>query len=506
MNHYQRDLKTDPDKPEPDLLTKKNGIAIRKLLVSNLPLKTRKEDVEFVFSKYGQVDKCILRRDCRCDVIRAFVTFNSAQDALQARKAGYENLIQLYDRTLMVEPVYSWFQPDRRNKLVNLKRKRDKTPERLEEPPIKKLNEDCLIRIFKYLPIPDKLSTERVLRRCGRYIKRIKLNSDNNEYNEQSLFMLPIYCQKLRSLHAFSLPSSSALRILAFRCQNITSIELSLENRDKEADEDFSQLFALNKKLKHIDICHGVISGACLLHLPPKSIESIVLDKCLSSARYLSEAVKNFRKLYELNLSDCDITGLIPALGSCAKTLKVLFFQNCILKARHEAEDIKLLINLKELWLLLNHWVTDAFLAHVGQNCNSISSVCIIGLNLVTDVGLSSIAPLPKLEWLNITLEITGSGLVKMHNLRYLEIFTENTLTEDALCKVIQNAQSLDTIKTNDEIYTRNNCKVIEVAVEVTKARKNGLILHIIFQNTSERDKVEHLKGISPNLVFDLII
>ncbi|XP_033208591.1 uncharacterized protein LOC117167626 isoform X3 [Belonocnema kinseyi] len=436
------------------------------------------------------------------------------------------------------------FTPDRRNKLVNLKRKRDKTPERLEEPPIKKLNEDCLIRIFKYLPIPDKLSTERVsrqfrsasfkswsnvkslknscfksettinsasnfnkvLRRCGRYIKRIKLNSDNNEYNEQSLFMLPIYCQKLRSLHAFSLPSSSALRILAFRCQNITSIELSLENRDKEADEDFSQLFALNKKLKHIDICHGVISGACLLHLPPKSIESIVLDKCLSSARYLSEAVKNFRKLYELNLSDCDITGLIPALGSCAKTLKVLFFQNCILKARHEAEDIKLLINLKELWLLLNHWVTDAFLAHVGQNCNSISSVCIIGLNLVTDVGLSSIAPLPKLEWLNITLEITGSGLVKMHNLRYLEIFTENTLTEDALCKVIQNAQSLDTIKTNDEIYTRNNCKVIEVAVEVTKARKNGLILHIIFQNTSERDKVEHLKGISPNLVFDLII
>lgn len=127
-------------------------------------------------------------------------------------------------------------------------------------------------------------------------------------------------------------------------------------------------------------------------------------------------------------------------------------------------------------------------------------------MNEVTDLGLSSIALLPKLEWLNITLEITGSGLAKMHNLRYLEIFTENTLTEDALCEVIRNAQNLDTIKTNDEIYTRNDCKVIEVAVEVTKARKNGLILHIIFQTTSEREKVEHLDGISPNLVFDLII
>ena len=60
----------------------------------------------------------------------------------------------------MVEPVYSWFQPDRRN-IVNLKRKRDRTPELSEEPPIKKLNEDCLIRIFEYLPIQDKLNTER---------------------------------------------------------------------------------------------------------------------------------------------------------------------------------------------------------------------------------------------------------------------------------------------------------------------------------------------------------
>ena len=127
-------------------------------------------------------------------------------------------------------------------------------------------------------------------------------------------------------------------------------------------------------------------------------------------------------------------------------------------------------------------------------------------MNEVTDLGLANIATIPKLEWLNVTLEITGSGLAKMQNLRYLEIFTESTLTEDALCEVIRCAQNLDTIKTNDEIYTRNDCKVIEVAIEVTKARKNGLILHIIFQSSSERDKVEHLNGISPNLVFDLDI
>lgn len=57
-----------------------------------------------------------------------------------------------------MEPVYSWFQPDKRR--MNLKRKRENTPEP-EEPPIKKLNEDCLIRIFEYLPITDRLRIER---------------------------------------------------------------------------------------------------------------------------------------------------------------------------------------------------------------------------------------------------------------------------------------------------------------------------------------------------------
>ena len=89
----------------------------------------------------------------------------------RARKSGYENLIQLHDRILMVEPVYSWFQPDRKSKLVCLKRKRESKLEPSEEPPIKKLNEDCLIRIFEYLPIQDKLRTEK-----GRIEVILKIN------------------------------------------------------------------------------------------------------------------------------------------------------------------------------------------------------------------------------------------------------------------------------------------------------------------------------------------
>ncbi|XP_051168770.1 putative RNA-binding protein EEED8.10 [Leptopilina boulardi] len=543
MNNSQDCFKiSESIKHEPYLYTRKNGIAIRKLVVSNLSSETQERDIKFLFSKYGQIDKCLLRQDCKSNCTRCFITFNTAEDALQARKAGYENFIQLNNRTLTVEPAYSWLQTDK--KRINLKRKRENIAEPDEEPPIKKLNEDCLIRIFEYLPITDRLRIERVskqfrsasykswskikylknssfksdnttrsiiafnkiLQRCGRYVTRVRLNSNNSEYNEESLRILPIYCQKLHSIYATSLSSSTALKILALRCQNITKIELSLENCFEDSDDDFALLFSLNRKLKYIDICYGYMTGNCLLQLSPESIQSIVLDKCLASADYLIKAVKNFKKLYELDLTDCDISGLLPALKNCANTLNTLFFQDCILRNKNEADCIKFFVNLQQLWLVTNQWITDNFFYHVGQNCHKISSVCIIGLNEITDIGIENIALLPKLEWLNIKLSITGSGLEKMFNLKYLEINSEGSLTVEALCKVLRGAKKLETLKINEEMYTRNDFKLIKIAIEVSEKRENNLPLRFIFQTPSEREKIEHLNGISPNLFFDLIM
>lgn len=138
------------------------------------------------------------------------------------------------------------------------------------------------------------MAFNKILQRCGRYVTRVRLNSSNGEYNEESLRILPIYCQKLNSLYASSLSSSTALKILALRCQNITKIELSLENCFEDSDDDFAFLFSLNRKLKYVDICYGYINGTCLLQLPPESIQSIVLDKCLASADYLIEVSEQY--------------------------------------------------------------------------------------------------------------------------------------------------------------------------------------------------------------------
>lgn len=125
---------------------------------------------------------------------------------------------------------------------------------------------------------------------------------------------------------------------------------------------------------------------------------------------------------------------------------------------------------------------------------------------IITDFGIGNLAPLPKLEWLNIKLSITGAGLEKMLNLKYLEINSDGSLTEDALCKILQRAEKLETLKINDEMYTRNDCKLIKFAIEVCEKRENNLPLRFIFQSKSERNKVDYLTGISHNLFFELIL
>lgn len=130
----------------------------------------------------------------------------------------------------------------------------------------------------------------------------------------------------------------------------------------------------------------------------------------------------------------------------------------------------------------------------------------LIGLNKISDVGIENISRLPKLEWLNIKLTITGTGLEKMSNLRYLEINTEGSLTVDALCEVLRKAEQLETLKVNEELYTRDDCKLIKVAIEVCEKRENNLPLRFIFQTLPERNKVRHFEGISPNLFFELFM
>lgn len=91
--------------------------------------------------------------------------------------------IQLHCRILRVSSANSWHQPDSvENQRRFLKNKLDDSDELIKihefiepdfnESPIHILNDDCLMEIFLYLPIADRIRTER-----GKEKKKISIKN-----------------------------------------------------------------------------------------------------------------------------------------------------------------------------------------------------------------------------------------------------------------------------------------------------------------------------------------
>lgn len=82
----------------------------------------------------------------------------------RATKDGYRKKINLHNRDLRVFPADSWHQPDSPE---NLKRRTKEEKEEisldydLDGAEIHKLNNDCLMHIFTFLPIVDRVRAER---------------------------------------------------------------------------------------------------------------------------------------------------------------------------------------------------------------------------------------------------------------------------------------------------------------------------------------------------------
>lgn len=101
---------------------------------------------------------------CALFLLQSFLSF-------RAREDGYNKLIHLHNRDLRVMPADSWHQPDSiENMKKNSAKKKEKDTDdscNLETSyitddtiPIHRLNDDCLIHIFHYLPIVDRVKIE----------------------------------------------------------------------------------------------------------------------------------------------------------------------------------------------------------------------------------------------------------------------------------------------------------------------------------------------------------
>ncbi|KAK0077183.1 hypothetical protein PV325_004320 [Microctonus aethiopoides] len=102
-----------------------------------------------------------------------FITYTDENNASKVRKAANKRKISYQGELLNVMPAYKQNQPDSNLKMPLKKlqsRKRQKKSSKVNSdksllPTINILDNDCLIKIFSYLPIKNRMRIERVCKR-----------------------------------------------------------------------------------------------------------------------------------------------------------------------------------------------------------------------------------------------------------------------------------------------------------------------------------------------------
>ncbi|XP_024878372.1 F-box/LRR-repeat protein 7-like [Temnothorax curvispinosus] len=470
--------------------------------------------------------------------------------------------INLHDRWLKVKATDPWHQPDyTEQRLYTMGKDSNKTCERklnleqyfhkylqndTENVSIHMLNDDCLRHIFLFLPIKERVRIEivckrwrdlsqdlwrtmtfnlssssstwnfiyesdpdgfhafyKILLKYGRFLTRIKVDRMWGCLRPSALTVIGKLCPNLTSIDITSVTvSTPGIRALANNCRHIT--KLNLGPSTKCCETELKCLFKLNQNLEYLAIngsCDSIFDE-CLLCLPEQTMHTIILNDCSFSDTHLSMVLKKLENLKHLAINRCK--------NCCAHTLKVIG-QHCkslrtleLDKSYVETADMLNLIHLVNLQVLKithNPNVSDDFLTDLVQHCQQLTNVDITGCSNVSDVGLTAIATLVRLEKLNISdmKQITDDGLKNICNLKVFKcrycLFSDRGMTT-----LIRSSPELQLL---DLSGCRNiNNSTIEVAKDVCSSRTNNVMLKMIVMGTAILTK----KGRLPrHIVNDLL-
>ncbi|XP_012168725.1 SCF E3 ubiquitin ligase complex F-box protein pof2 [Bombus terrestris] len=519
-------------------LVTEDGVPIRKLFISNLAERTSFKDLIKLFSKYGNVESCFLRRN-QGNSNYAFITFNSVEAAASAR---YDEGIRLHNRDLRVLAADSWHQPDSiENQCYNIKDKSksnklsndivynfDYIQDDITDTNIQTLNDDCLIHIFLQLPIIDRIRIERVckrwkalsqeswssvkrldlsmwglsglnrreistctirkvLLRCGSYLNEINLSIVPYPLRQSTATIVAKLCPNLQRIDITGIVvSASGINSLINNCHDIT--KFSLGSTTYICDIDLQKLFKVNPKLRYFKAYSSKISGRCLLYLPLETMEEIVLEYCTCLQEHLlAQAFAKLQNLKSLTMNRCiDISGnVIQAIGTNCTNLKTLEV-SCIsfLLQSNDMLHIAQLTNLEVLKISMNALVTDEFFSNLASKCLRLKYLDIAECLLVTDISIAAVAALPKLEVLIINYLglVTDINLQDTCNLKQLEC-RACKFTDKTMINFLEYAPQL-------ELLDLSGCRditneTLKEAATVTVNRTNNTILKIFVGGTS---------------------
>ncbi|XP_024891445.1 F-box/LRR-repeat protein 7-like [Temnothorax curvispinosus] len=532
---------------------------------------TNKNYIRTCFSTYGHVHACRFVYRNQGFNNCAFVTFTKAADAATAMRDGSITLHDRHltvrpayswyqpdstEQTFMYAMVGNDGDSTETGE-TQLSTEQyvhnDRLPNDTENVSIHMLNDHCLKHIFQFLPIVDRVRIEivckrwrrvvknswhttktldlspstwgiaythtiptvvlrKILLKCGKFLTRINLNDPNNSLSEDTLTVIGQLCPNLRNIDVTALTvSASEIRALGKRCRNIT--ELRLGTLTSKCDSELKRLFALNENFRYLAITGNFISGKCLLFLPAQTMRTIILDRCycLGDA-HLSTALKNLENLKHLAISKCAriAEGTFQVVGQHCKTLTTLELNgNFPLAQTTDMSHLNHLVDLQVLKITHNPKVSDHFLIGLVQHCQQLTNVDITGCHYVTNVGLTALASLARLDKLVVsyTRLLTDDGLENVRGLKEFEC-RRCLFSDRAVTTLIRSSPELRLL---DFFGCKNiTDSTLEVAKDVCSGRTNNVTLNMICGGTGGilakkkigREKVPTLLNLYSNSLY----
>ncbi|XP_008212345.1 F-box/LRR-repeat protein 7-like [Nasonia vitripennis] len=375
---------------------------------------------------------------------------------------------------------------------------------------IQNLDDDCLLHIFSFLSIIDRVKVQRVCQRwkilshtswrsvkrlsvrqhfwgvsdknniqidryilkrilelCGRFVTHADLSNENEYYGShkkiriqscKAIFcIIQEMCPNIRSINVGRPCTESTVEYVANHFNKLT--HFAIQGVNDKYEDYLSILFSNNQNLRYLSMKDCCLTNKCLLNLKSESVEELCLDDCsVGMLQHLLSSLEQFKKLCSLKFVRCRsdqaswITSTLSSISSNLTNLKKLdiYLYDCNFECI-ECSCIDQLKNLEILYIGGNVMATDEIINIISNNCRKLTNVRIYNSDNITDVGLSSIASLPNLQYLSVrSLEMITDNFFKiMFKLITLECRRCPNIKNDGISKLILASNHLKMIKIN---------------------------------------------------------
>lgn len=427
-----------------------------------------------------------------------------------------KKILNLQHRRLTVRPADSWHQPDFKD-MDELGW--NEAVEQDEAGTILRLNDDCLLKIFEYLPMTDLIQAEKacwrfrsiaeliyksykvfdsddydmcslvclrnVLYNIGPYVQSLKANFRfNSTRNGQLLRFAALYCTDLKVLQLCGIEVTYKIRNIHNMFRHLRKLEIGACS---VSDHDLSYLLRAseNKTIEELSLSNNQkLTGKFLVHF--RNIKTASFYSCSNIQPFHFIAfVRENPGIEDLNIILCDRVDAkcIETIAETLTGLKRLSMNNAYVNI-YSSELFSPLTNLKSLTHLTIRYV----------NYGSVDSLLL---------GMSEAVPL---EYLDISSgQLSKQGLLAIQNFKTLRALTMSRKKDcdDDVMRQIARLRTLEELHiaacnnvTNDgvEEVVRQNVNIrfldlsacynmspdlVPTLVEITKDRPQMLTLKV---------------------------